>query len=138
MSSTIPAAMQEMTKSLGPGKVIVPPIVCVGKQSPVTAPANPQAMTCAKLDADVSLQWLETPTVEFPSSANQPGKLPYLLRLIVTVEANGKVRVEKDGNVDKDFFKKAKDASRNWKATIPKSGGKPVSVRFALSITFPR
>jgi len=138
MSSTIPAAMQEMTKTLGPRKVIVPPIVCAGRQSPVAAPANAQDMTCAKLDADVSLQWLETPTVEFPALANQPGKLPYTLRLLVTVEGNGKVRVEKDGNVDKDFFKKAKDASRNWKATIPKSGGKPVSVRFALSITFSR
>jgi serine/threonine-protein kinase len=136
LSSTIPAAMQEMAKTLGAGKMIVPPIVCAGGLSAPAAPGNSQDMTCAKLDADVSLQWLETPTVEFPSSANQPGKLPYTLRLIVTVEANGKVKIDKDGNVDKDFFKKAKDASRNWKATVPKSGGKPVRVSFPLAITF--
>jgi len=136
VSNTIPAAVQEMTKTLGPGKVMVPPIVCAGGQSAAAVAANPQVMTCGKLDADVSMQWLGAPMVEFPSSANQPGKLPYTLRLIVTVEASGKVKVEKDGDADKDFLKKAKDASKNWKATIPKSGGKPVSVSFPLAITF--
>jgi len=137
VSTTIPAAMQEMRK-LGSGKAIVPPIACVGGQGATAAPANTQGMTCAKLDTDVSLQWLGTPEVEFPASANQPGKLPYTLRLIVTVEANGKVKVEKDGNADKDFLKKAKDAAKNWKATIPKAGSKPVSVSFPLAITFQR
>ncbi len=52
------------------------------------------------------------------------------------VDPGGKVKLDKDGNVDKDFFKKAKDASKNWKTTIPTSGGKPVSVSFPLAITF--
>jgi len=58
--------------------------------------------------------------------------------LTVTVEANGRVKVEKDGDADKDFLKKAKDAAKNWTATIPKSGGKPVNVKFPLAITFPK
>jgi hypothetical protein len=129
--------MQEMTKSLGPGKMIVPAIVCAGGQAgAAAAAANAQSISCAQMDADISLQWIGTPTVEFPSSANQAGKLPYTLRLIAFVDASGKVKVEKDGNVDNDFFKKAKDASKNWKATIPKAGGKPVRVSFPLAITF--
>ena len=132
----IPAAMQEMTKSLGAGKIIVPAIVCAGAQSGSAAAASGQTVSCAQLDADISLQWVGTPTVEFPASASQPGKLPYTLKLIVSVDPSGKVKIEKDGNVDKDFFKKAKDASKYWKATIPKAGGKPVSVSFPLSITF--
>jgi len=136
VTSTIPAAMDGMIKTLGPGKVLVPPIVCTGEQSAAVAPVNPQGMTCAKLDADVSVQWLEMPMVEMPSSANQPGKLPYTLHLIVTVDPSGKVKVEKDGNADKDFLKKAKEAAKTWKATIPKSGGTPVSVSFPLAITF--
>jgi hypothetical protein len=137
VDNTIPAAMQEMTKSLGAGKMIVPAIVCAGGQAGAAAPAaNAQSVSCAQMDADVSLQWIGTPTVEFPSSANQAGKLPYTLRLIVFADPGGKVKVEKDGNVDNDFFKKAKDASKNWKTTIPKSGGKPVRVSFPLAITF--
>ena|SRR5271157_2838313 len=135
ISSTIPAAIQGMIKTLG-GKVLVPPIVCAGEQSAAAVPVNPQGMTCAKLDADVSVQWLEMPIVELPSSGNQPGKLPYTLHLMVTVDPSGKVKVEKDGNADKDFLKKAKEAAKTWKATIPKSGGKPVSVSFPLAITF--
>jgi len=136
VDKTIPAAMQELTKSMGPGKMFVPPISCTGGRTGAPAAANSQSVSCAQLDADVSLQWLETPTVEFPGSASQPGKLPYTLRLIVFVDPSGKVKVDKDGNVDKDFFKKAKDASKNWKTTIPKAGGKPVSVSFPLAITF--
>ena len=138
VDKTIPAAMQELAKTLGPGKIFVPAIVCNGAGAPAAANADAQSLTCGQLDADVSLQWLGTPTVEFPASANQAGKLPYTLRLRVTVEANGKVKVDKDGNVDKDFLKKAKDASKNWKATVPKAGGKPVSVSFPLAITFQR
>jgi hypothetical protein len=52
------------------------------------------------------------------------------------VDATGKVKVEKNGDVDNDFFKKAKDAAKHWKTNIPKSGGKPVSVTFPYSITF--
>jgi hypothetical protein len=137
VEKTIPDAMQGMTKSLGQGKMIVPPIVCAGGQAgAAAAAANAQSVSCAQMDADVALQWIGTPTVEFPSSANQAGKLPHILRLIVFVDSSGKVKVEKDGNVDNDFFKKAKDASKNWKTTIPKSGGKPVKVSFPLAITF--
>jgi Protein kinase domain len=133
---TIPTAIQEMSKTLGPGKMMVPGIVCAGGQAGAPATAGAQSVSCAQMDADVSLQWIGTPSVEFPSSASQPGKLPYTLRLIVFVDPSGKVKVEKDGNVDNDFFKKAKDASKNWKATIPKAGGKPVKVSFPLAITF--
>src|SRR5216684_5183105 len=136
VDKTIPAVMQEMTKSVGPGKMIVPAIVCAGGQAGTAAAGSAQSVSCAQMDADISLQWIGTPTVEFPSSANQAGKLPYTLRLMAFVDASGKVKVEKDGNVDNDFFKKAKDASKNWKATIPKSGGKPVRVSFPLAITF--
>ena len=137
VTKTIPAAVQELTKSIGNGKLVVPAIVCSGGQGrAAAAAANAQSISCAQMDADVSLEWIGTPTVEFPNSANQAGKLPYTLKLIVTVEANGKVRVDRDGDADKDFLKKAKDAAKNWKATIPKSGGKPVSVSFPLSIPF--
>jgi len=136
VEKTIPDAMQEIAKKPGSGKMIVPAIVCAGRQAGAAPAATAQSMTCAQLDADVSLQWIGTPTVEFPSSANQAGKLPYSLRLIVFVDPSGKVKVEKDGNVDNDFFRKAKDASKNWKATIPKAGGKPVKVSFPLLITF--
>ena len=135
LDKAIPEAMQAMTKSIGPGKMLVPAIVCAGGQAGAAA-GNGQSVTCGQLDADVAVQWVGTPTVEFPGSANQAGKLPYTLRLIVFVDPSGKVKVEKDGNVDNDFFKKAKDASKNWKATIPKAGGKPVRVSFPLAITF--
>jgi hypothetical protein len=42
------------------------------------------------------------------------------------------------GNPDKDFFQKVKDASRHWRTTTPQSDGKPVTVRFPLTITFQR
>jgi hypothetical protein len=76
--------------------------------------------------------------VEFPDVAKQPGKLPYSLTVIVTVESNGNVKIDKEGNPDKDFFKKIKDASKHWKTTAPRSEGKPVAVRFPLTITFQR
>jgi hypothetical protein len=91
---------------------------------------------CNQLDADTPLQWTQTAIVELPTSAKQPGKLPYTLHLTVIVDATGKVKVEKNGDVDNDFFKKAKDAAKHWKTNIPKSGGKPVSVTFPYSITF--
>jgi hypothetical protein len=58
--------------------------------------------------------------------------------VIVTIESNGNVKIDKEGNPDKDFFKKVKDASKHWKATQPQSQGKPVIVRFPLTITFQR
>jgi hypothetical protein len=90
------------------------------------------------LDATSALQWVGVPMVDFPDNANQPGKLPYSLTVIVTVEPNGNVKVDKKDNTDKDFFKKVKDASKHWKTTAPKSEGKSVSVRFPLTITFQR
>jgi len=142
LDKTIPDAMQEMMKTMGKGRILVPPINCVGqgevagKAAAAADSDEKQTISCGQLDAGVFIQWIGSPTVELPSSANQPGKLPYPLRLKVFIEPSGKVRVEKDGNADKDFFKKAKDAAKGWKATIPKAGGKPVTVSFPLTITF--
>ena len=84
------------------------------------------------------MEWVGIPMVDFPDEAKKPGKLPYTLTVLVTVEPNGNVKVDKEGNSDKEFFKKIKDASKHWKTTAPKSGGKPVTVRFPLTITFQR
>jgi hypothetical protein len=137
VSTAIPNAIQTIKQTAG--KVVVQALTCGpgGKSGPEVPSAN-GAVTCAKLDASPTLQWVGTPTVDFPDEAKQPGKLPYTLTVNVTVEASGKVKVEKDGNPDKAFFNKVKDASKNWKATPPMSGGKPVAVRFPLSITFQR
>ena len=138
VEKTIPTTAQELiSKNAGPGKIIVPPIKCTG-QGPTEAPKpNLQSVKCDQLDADPPLQWAQPAIVEVPSSAKQPGrKLPYTLHLTVTVDATGRVKVDKNGDVDNDFFKKAKDAAKHWKTSIPKSGGKPVSVTFPYSITF--
>ena len=135
VEKTIPTTAQELiSKNVGPGKIIVPPIKCTG-QGPTEAPKL-QTVKCDQLDADAPLQWAQPATVEVPASAKQPRKLPYTLHLTVTVDATGKVKVDKNGDVDNDFFKKAKDAAKHWKTSIPKSGGKPVSVTFPYSITF--
>ena len=76
--------------------------------------------------------------VDLPDSANKAGKLPYTLHVIVVVDAKGDVKLEKLGTVDNDFFKKAKEAAKHWKTNPPLSGGKPVSVRFPLEISFSR
>ena len=137
VDKTIPAARQQMAPSLGKGKMVVPPILCSGGPAGA-AGAGKQGTSCSQMDAGVSLQWVGVPTVEFPASANQPGKLPYVLRLLVFVDAGGKVKIEKNGDVDNDFFKKAKDASKNWRTTIPQVGGKPAKVSFQLEIKFER
>jgi serine/threonine protein kinase/TolA-binding protein len=131
---TIPNAVQAIYQSSG--KVALPPIAC-GPGSP-SAPASSvsKAVSCAQLDASPLLQWAGVPTVDFPDIASQPGKLPYVLNIIVTADENGNVKIDKQGNVDKDFFKKAKDASKHWKTTPPVSQGKPVTIRFPLTITF--
>jgi len=54
------------------------------------------------------------------------------------VDSSGNVKVDKEGDADKDFLKKVKDASKHWKTTPPTAGGKPVTVRFPLPITFQR
>jgi hypothetical protein len=118
LAKTIPDAIQEMTKTPGAGKMIVPAIVCAGGKAGAV-PAKGQSVSCMQMDADVSLQWIGAPSGEFPISANQAGKLPYTLRLIVLVDPSGKVKVEKDGNMDNEFFKKARDAPKNWKTPFP-------------------
>jgi serine/threonine-protein kinase len=137
VSTAIPNALQTIKQTAG--KVVVQALTCGpgGKSAPEIPSVN-GAVTCAQLDASPALQWVGTPTVDFPDEAKQPGKLPYTLTVNLTVEASGKVKVEKDGNPDKAFFNKVKDASKSWKTTPPVSGGKPVSVRFPLTITFQR
>ena len=137
VEKTIPTTAQELiSKNVGPGKIIVPPINCTGQGPSEPPKPSLQSVKCNQLDADTPLQWTQTAIVELPTSAKQPGKLPYTLHLTVIVDATGKVKVEKNGDVDNDFFKKAKDAAKHWKTNIPKSGGKPVSVTFPYSITF--
>ncbi len=135
VSTAIPSAIQTIKQTAG--KVAVQALTCGpgGKSGPEIPSVN-GAVSCAQLDASPTLQWVGTPTVDFPDEAKQPGKLPYVLTVNVTVEPNGKVKVDKDGNPDKAFFNKVKDASKNWKTTPPMSGGKAVSVRFPLTITF--
>jgi hypothetical protein len=136
LEKLIPAAIAAVR---GSPKLPLPLVTCSGS-GPASTPADPSltTVTCAQLDAGSSVQWADGYEVEFPESASEPGKLPYTLKVIVTVDASGKVKIDKDGNVDKDFFKKVKDTSKSWKTTIPKSGGRPVSVKFPLSITFQR
>jgi outer membrane biosynthesis protein TonB len=90
------------------------------------------------LDVAAALEWVGVPVVDLPESASRLGKLPYTLHVMVIVDAKGDVKLEKLGAVDNDFFKKAKEAAKHWKATPPLSGGKPVSVKFPLEISFSR
>ena len=136
VKSTIPSTIQSLTKS--EGKLVLPALSCGPGRGAVEIPSVSGAVSCSQLDANARLQWIGTPMVDFPDSAKQPGKLPYSLTVIVTVEPNGNVKIDKEGNVEKDFFKKVKDASKHWKTTAPKSEGKPVTVRFPLTITFQR
>jgi hypothetical protein len=136
VKTTIPTAIQSATQNSG--KVPLPPISCGPGRPVAQVPSAGGTVNCAQLDANASLQWVGVPMVDFPDNANQPGRLPYSLTVIVTVDSNGNVKVDKEGNEnpDKDFFKKVKDGSKHWKATVPKSGGKSVTVRFPLTITF--
>ncbi|MGC1617933.1 MAG: protein kinase [Candidatus Acidiferrum sp.] len=136
VKTTIPNAIQGLTKS--EGKLVLPALSCGPGRPVAEIPSAGGAVACAQLDANPPLEWVGTPMVDFPDEAKKPGKLPYSLTVILTVEANGNVKVDKEGNSDKEFFKKVKDASKHWKTTAPKSGGKPVSVRFPLTITFQR
>jgi eukaryotic-like serine/threonine-protein kinase len=139
-STTIPNAIALI--KLPPGRVLVPALTCgpggTGASGTETPAAN-GAVSCGQLDANPALQWVGLPTVEIPDEAKeQPGKLPYTLTVILTAEPNGKVKVDKDGDPDKAFFDKVKDAAKNWKTTPPMSGGKAVTVRFPLTINFQR
>jgi outer membrane biosynthesis protein TonB len=136
LNKTIPSTVQEL--KLTAGKLVLPALSCGAGHSGPQEPSISGAVSCAQLDAGAPLQWVGTPTVDFPDVANQPGKLPYSLTVNVTVEPNGNVKVDKTGNPDKEFFKKVRDASKHWKTTVPKSGGKPVTVRFPLTVTFQR
>jgi eukaryotic-like serine/threonine-protein kinase len=136
VKTTIPTSIQALTQTSG--KVPLAPISCGPGRPAQELPSVSGFVTCAQLDANPPLQWIGVPMVDFPDVANQPGKLPYSLNIVVTVEPNGNIKVDKEGNADKDFFKKVKDSSKHWKTTAPKSGGKPVSVRFPLTITFQR
>lgn len=134
----IPDAIRELTQTLaGKGKAVVPPISCSrGAVAPPTG-GTTDTVPCTQLDAEPSLQWIGTPTIDVPSGAKQTGKLPYTLRLIVFVDTHGNAkRVDRDGQVDQDFLKKAKDAARQWRTTEPKLNGKPVSASFPIEITF--
>ncbi|MGA2096332.1 MAG: protein kinase [Candidatus Acidiferrum sp.] len=136
VKTTIPNTIQSLMQTSG--KLVLPALSC-GPGRPVEAlPSVGGAVSCAQLDAAAALQWVGNAMVELPDVANQPGKLPYTLTVIVTVEPNGNVKVDKGENNDKDFFKKVKDASKKWKTTPPTAGGKPVTVRFPLTITFQR
>jgi len=130
LKSTIPAAIGTLMKASG--KILLPPISCSPSQR---VPSIGGSVSCAQLDANAPLEWIGTPSMDLPDVANQPGKLPYTLDLIVTVDQQGNVKIDKLGDPDKAFFKKAKDASKQWRTTIPRSGGKPVAVRFLYSIT---
>ncbi|MGC2831638.1 MAG: protein kinase [Candidatus Acidiferrum sp.] len=136
VKTTIPNTIQGLTKSVG--KLVLPALSCGPGHAAPAIPSVGGAVSCAQLDAGAPLEWVGIPMVDFPDEAKKPGKLPYTLTVLVTVEPNGNVKVDKEGNSDKEFFKKIKDASKHWKTTAPKSGGKPVTVRFPLTITFQR
>jgi len=105
----------------------------VATEDPGAESATRESIPCAQLDSDSSLQWIGTPIIDVPGGAKQAGRLPYTLHLIVFVDAHGNVRcrrVDKDGQADQDFLKKAKDASRQWRTTEPKLNGKPVNANF--------
>jgi serine/threonine-protein kinase len=136
VKTTIPNEIQTLTKSSG--KLVMPALSCGPGRTAPQVPSVGGAVSCAQLDGNAPLQWVGVPMVDFPDVAKQTGKLPYSLTVMVTVEPNGNVKIDKEGNADKDFFKKVKDASKHWKTTAPKSNGKPVTVRFPLTITFQR
>lgn len=134
VTSTIPTAMQTIKQTRG--KLVLPALTCGPGKGTAEIPSAGGAVSCAQLDGSPALQWVAAAAVDFPDEAKQPGKLPYTLTVIATVDSNGKVKVEKEGNPDKAFFNKVKDAAKNWRTTPPKSQGKPVTVRFPLTITF--
>ena len=137
LQSTIPNAMQQLNAAFA-GKAVVPSIDCRGQGSPGATPGNKVVVECPQLDLATVLEWVGRPVVDLPDSASKAGKLPYILHVMVIVDGKGEVKLEKMGTVDNDFFKKAKEAAKHWKTTPPLSGGKPISVKFPLEITFSR
>jgi hypothetical protein len=138
VKTTIPNAIQALTQTGGKLQLVLPALACGPGRGAVDTPSVGGSVSCAQLDASSPLQWVGIPMVDFPDVANKPGKLPYTMTVIVTVEPSGNVKVDKDGDPDKDFLKKVKDASKHWKTTAPRASGKPVTVRFPLTITFQR
>ena len=136
VKTTIPNEIQALTQTSG--KVLLQAISCGPGRGGAEVPSVAGSVMCAQLDANPPLQWVGIPMVDFPDVANKPGRLPYSLTVIVSVDSNGNVKIDKEGDADKDFLKKVKDASKHWKTTAPRAGGKPVSVRFPLTITFQR
>ena len=136
VKTTIPTEIQALTQTSG--KVLLQAIACGPGRGGAEVPSAAGSVTCAQLDSNPPLQWVGIPMVDFPDVANKPGKLPYSLTVIVSVDSSGNVKIDKEGEVDKDFLKKVKDASKHWKTTAPRAGGKAVSVRFPLTITFQR
>jgi serine/threonine protein kinase len=136
VKTTIPNAIQALSQT--GGKLVLPALSCGPGRGASETASVAGAVSCAQLDASAPLQWVGVPMVDFPDVANKPGKLPYSLTVMVTVEPNGNVKIDKEGDADKDFLKKVKDASKHWKTTAPRASGKPVTVRFPLTITFQR
>ena len=136
VKTTIPNEIQSLTQT--GGKLVLPALSCGPGRGASESASVAGAVSCAELDATAPLQWVGVPMVDFPDVANKPGKLPYSLTVMVTVEPNGNVKIDKEGEADKDFLKKVKDASKHWKTTAPRAAGKPVTVRFPLTITFQR
>jgi eukaryotic-like serine/threonine-protein kinase len=136
VKTTIPNAIQALSQT--GGKLVLPALSCGPGRGASETASVAGAVSCAQLDGSAPLQWVGVPMVDFPDVANKPGKLPYSLTVMVTVEPSGSVKIDKEGEADKDFLKKVKDASKHWKTTAPRAGGKPVTVRFPLTITFQR
>jgi serine/threonine protein kinase len=138
VKTTIPNAIQGLTQTGGKLQLVLPALACGPGRGAADTPSSGGSVSCAQLDASSPLQWVGIPMVDFPDVANKPGKLPYTMTVIVTVDTSGNVKIDKDGDPDKDFLKKVKDASKHWKTTAPRAAGKPVTVRFPLTITFQR
>jgi serine/threonine protein kinase len=122
----------------GRAKVILPALSCGPGRAMPQIPSVEGTVSCSQLDASAPLRWVGIAAIEFPDVRSPSRKLPYSLTVIVTVEPNGNVKIDKDGDPDKDFFQKVKEGSKHWKTTSPQSEGKPVTVRFPLTITFQR
>jgi cellulose biosynthesis protein BcsQ len=136
VKTTIPNAIQALAQTSG--KLVLPALSCGPGTGAIDVPSVGGSVPCGQLDAGAPLQWVGIPTMDFPDIANSPGKLPYTLTVMITVDPSGNVTVAKEGEADKDFLKKLVEASKYWKTTAPRSGGKPVTVRFPLTIIFQR
>jgi hypothetical protein len=136
VKTTIPNTIQALAQTSG--KLVLPSLSCGPGSGAIDVPPVGGSVPCAQLDAGAPLEWVGIPTMDFPDIANSPGKLPYTLTVMISIDPSGNVKVDKEGEVDKDFFKAVKDGSKHWKTTAPRSGGRPVTVRFPLTITFQR